>query len=30
MPLISKQFRQLALSFPETEEHAHMHPPTSV
>ena len=27
MPLTSKQFRQLALSFPETEEHAHMHHP---
>jgi hypothetical protein len=27
MPLTPKQFRQLALSFHEAEEHAHMHHP---
>jgi hypothetical protein len=27
MPLTPKQFRQVALSFPETKEHSHMHHP---
>jgi hypothetical protein len=27
MPVTPKQFRQIALSFPETEERAHMHHP---
>jgi hypothetical protein len=27
MPLTPKQFRQIALSFPETDERAHMHHP---
>lgn len=27
MPLIPRQFRQIALSFPETEERVHMHHP---
>jgi hypothetical protein len=27
MPVNPKQFRQVALSFPETKEHSHMHHP---
>ncbi len=27
MPVTPKQFRQLALTFPETQEHSHMHHP---